>query len=157
MNSTNRKPRVEHGMSYHPLYRKWQDMIQRCYNPNDQKYPWYGAKGVTVCGEWKEDPVAFIRWAEDNGWIPGLEIDKDTKVKGSKIYSPDTCSLISHRQNMVAVVGRQSGKKTSKLKLSVEDVRAIILKKGQGEKSSILARQYGVDVCTINRAYRKGA
>lgn len=141
-------------MSKHPLYTVWQDMIRRCYNPSDQRYSWYGAIGITVCTEWKDDPVAFIEWCLLNGWVKGMEIDKDTRVPGNKIYSPQTYSIVTHRENMIAVVGRASGRKTSKLKLSVNDVKEIIQRKDAGEKTRILAEEYEVSIGTINRAYR---
>ena len=151
-----RKQRVEHGMSRHPLYKIWQDMIQRCHVPTCQRYPWYGAKGVSVCQQWRENPVAFIEWCLTKGWQPGMEIDKDLKVPGSMIYSPNTCSIVTHRQNMIAVVGRSSGRKTNKLKLSVSDVTDIIQRKDNGEKTRLLAEEYQVHISTINRAYRLG-
>jgi hypothetical protein len=30
----------------------WSDMIQRCTNPNNHCWPFYGARGVTVCDRW---------------------------------------------------------------------------------------------------------
>lgn len=30
--------RPTHGLSHDPLYKKWQDMLARCYNPNDEDY-----------------------------------------------------------------------------------------------------------------------
>lgn len=84
-----------------------------------------------------------------------MEIDKDLKIPGNKIYSPSTCLIVTHRQNMIAVVGRASGRKTSKLKLSVSDVVDIVQRKDAGEKTRVLAEEYDVDICTINRAYRK--
>lgn len=141
-------------MSDHPLYRKWQDMKDRCYNTNSQKYPWYGAKGITVCFEWLSDPLAFIAWAEDNGWNGTQDIDKDTKIPGSLIYSPETCSLISHRENMIAVVGRSSGRKTARLKLSVDEHYDLMRRKESGETSADLALEYQISVTQINRLYR---
>ena len=37
-------------------------MINRCQNPSASRYPSYGAKGITVCPEWKETR-AFVDWA----------------------------------------------------------------------------------------------
>jgi len=150
-----RKIRVEHGLSRHPLYKIWQDLIQRCHNPLCQRYPWYGGAGVTVCDEWQQNPVAFINWCLDNGWIQGMEIDKDTKIRGNKIYSPDTCLIVSHRTNMIAVVGRESGRKTSKLKLSIQDVSDIVARRKAGELTRDLAATYQVDIRTINRVFRE--
>lgn len=57
---------------------------------------------------------------------------------------------------MIAVVGRESGKFSSKLKLSTKDVAEIIKQKSLGVKSKVLAKQFNVCVTTINRAYRLG-
>ena len=45
---------VKHGLWYHPLYRTWQRMMQRCYNPKIWEYKDYGAKGVTVWEPWHD-------------------------------------------------------------------------------------------------------
>lgn len=157
MSSTIRKQRVEHGMSRHPLYPKWQDMVRRCHNPNHQRYSWYDAKGASVCQQWRDDPVAFIDWCLAQGWQPGMEIDKDLKIPGNLIYSPATCSIVTHRQNMLGVVSRSSGRLSSKLKLTVQDAAAIVRRKDNGEKSRYLAEEYGVHVATINHIYKKRA
>lgn len=152
-----RKPRAEHGMSSHPLYRVWQDMVRRCHVSTDQRYPWYGAKGITVCQQWRDDPVAFINWCLAQGWQPEMEIDKDLKVSGNMVYSPTTCTVVTHQQNMVGVLGRSSGRLTPKLKLTVNDAADVIRRKDSGEKTRDLAAEYNVDICTINRIYRKRA
>lgn len=149
-----RKQRVEHGMSKHPLYSRWQDMVRRCHVPSDSRYPWYGAKGVTVCNEWREDPVAYINWCLAQGWKPGMQVDKDIKVPGSKLYSPDTCLVVTRRANMIAVVGRSSGRITCKLKITTAQADEIIRRKQSGEKTRYLASEYGVSISTINRIYR---
>ena len=149
------KQRENHGLSNHPLYKKWQDMKDRCYNPNSQRFPWYGAKGITVCQEWLESPAAFISWCQNQGWQPGMEIDKDLKVPGCTVYSPTTCSVVSHRQNMLPVVGRESGRKTQKLKLSVTEVENILQRKSAGEKTRLLAEEFDVSVTLINTLYRE--
>lgn len=83
-----------------------------------------------------------------------MEIDKDLKISGNKLYSPLTCSIVSHRENMLGVVGRASGRKTSKLKLSQQDVINIVARKRAGEATATLAQDFGVDIRTINRAYK---
>lgn len=145
-------PAKSHGLSKHPLYSVWIDMVRRCHKPNAKLYPWYGAKRVTVCDEWRYDVKAFIEWALANGWVPGKEIDKDLKIPGSKIYSPTTCSIVSHRDNMMAVVSRHSGRKSSKLKLSLDDVKDIKNLLANGHTQISVAQIYGVHRTTIQRA-----
>lgn len=44
---------IRHGMKNAPEYHVWKSMNQRCSNPNDKSYRWYGAKGITVCDRWR--------------------------------------------------------------------------------------------------------
>lgn len=55
----------------------------------------YGGRGITVCFEWKNSYQSFLDWAILNGWKKGLQLDKDIKIQGSIIYSPDTCSWVT--------------------------------------------------------------
>lgn len=79
---------ITHGDSKTKLFVVRSSMLQRCYNPKAQAYRNYGAIGVTVCDEWKDDFVAFRDWAHNNGYAKGLSIDR---VKCATVYSPATC------------------------------------------------------------------
>ncbi len=87
-----------HGLTNHELYHAWQSMIQRCYNKNNKAYKTYGAKGVTVCDEWKNNSTAFLEWALANGWRKGLQLDKDILGNGL-LYSPSTCQFVTAKIN----------------------------------------------------------
>ena len=86
-----------HGLRLHPLYGVWYAMVNRCTNTKDKSYKNYGGRGVEVCKEWINDFIAFYSWAINNGWKPGLNLDKD--INGSKLYSPDTCSFVTRKEN----------------------------------------------------------
>lgn len=99
---TTKNLRYKHGMSNHPLFWVWVAMLERCYNPKSTSYHKYGAKGVTVCDEWKNSSKAFMDWALANGWQQGLHLDKDIKCNQLKIdkqYSPETCMFITPEEN----------------------------------------------------------
>ena len=34
-------------------------MKDRCYNPNNSHFKYYGGKGITVCNEWKDNFKLF--------------------------------------------------------------------------------------------------
>ena len=48
------KVNTKHGLIGTSIYRRWTDMIQRCYNPQNTSYHNYGARGITVCESWRE-------------------------------------------------------------------------------------------------------
>lgn len=78
------------------IYRSWSSMLDRCYNEVQHlRNPSY--KGCTVCDEWHNFQV-FAEWFELN-YIEGYHLDKDIKVKGNKVYSPDYCSYVSQQKN----------------------------------------------------------
>ena len=70
------------------LYGCWQDMKNRCYNPNRKKYQIYGARGIIVCDEWKNDFKCFYDWARRNGYKDNLTLDR-IDVNGN--YCPENC------------------------------------------------------------------
>lgn len=79
-------------------YRTWFNMLQRCYSPEyHKKQPTY--KDCTVCDEWHNYQV-FAEWYDKN-YIKGFALDKDIKVKGNKVYSPETCLFVSPKDNVV--------------------------------------------------------
>ncbi len=92
----------KHGYSKTPIEDKWGNMMKRCYDPNHKWFDKYGGNGVIVCKEWHDIRV-FGKWCEDNGWKYDKVIDKDIlcelKNISPKIYSPETCLLISNTSN----------------------------------------------------------
>lgn len=73
----------------------WAQLKQRCGNPNNKDYRYYGARGVTVCEEWQSFR-GFEAWALNNGYREGLTIDR---IDGNGDYNPDNCQWISQKEN----------------------------------------------------------
>lgn len=48
-----------HGMTKTKIYQKWLGIKKRCNNPNEQNFRNYGARGIKICKEWKNDFSAF--------------------------------------------------------------------------------------------------
>lgn len=78
------------------LYWVYYSMIARCYNTNSPRYKDYGARGITVCKEWREDNKTFFAWAIANGYKEGLTLDRLNNDKG---YSPDNCAWVLNKDN----------------------------------------------------------
>ena len=68
-------------------YKTWVGMIERCYcTKRLLRFPTYS--DCTVCDEW-HNFQNFAIWFDDN-YIEGYHLDKDVKIKGNRVYSPDT-------------------------------------------------------------------
>lgn len=79
-------------------------MMTRCYDVNSKDYRWYGAKGITICEEWKNNLRSFEEWAINNGYSDSLTIDR---IDSNKNYCPENCRWISSEEN-----SRRAGKVT---------------------------------------------
>ena len=89
----------KHGESETRLFTIWLGMHQRCYNPNNEKYPQYGGRGIKICDKWHKgrNPfVEFRKWAYKNGYSEYYEINRDEYISIDRIdvdddYRPKNC------------------------------------------------------------------
>lgn len=87
-----------HGLSHTKIYKVWKSMVYRCGDTkNERNLKNYVERGITVCDEWIDDCVAFYRWALNNGYEEGLELDRENNNKG---YSPENCRWVTKSINM---------------------------------------------------------
>ena len=89
----NRK--TTHTYSRTRLYRIFQCMKQRCYNPKDDRYKNYGGRGIKICDEWLNDFTTFYDWAINNKYSEDLTIER-IDVDGN--YCPENCTWIPNSE-----------------------------------------------------------
>ena len=83
-----------HGMAGTRQYSTWRAMVQRCTNPNNEKFHIYGGKGIKVCDKW----LTFEGFWEDNKdrYADDLTIDRKDSNKG---YDLENTRWITHSKN----------------------------------------------------------
>lgn len=80
-------------------FKVWRYMINRCYNPTSDPYKYYGARGITVCDEWRDDYLKFREFLYNNGYDDQAPFGECTldRVDNDKGYSPENCRLVPMR------------------------------------------------------------
>jgi hypothetical protein len=123
---------------YHPLYSVYSSMMTRCYNPNRSAFKYYGGRGIAVCKQWRHKPEAFIEWAMQNGWKPGLTIERKNNDGN---YTPSNC---------VWATIRQQNRNSRNAKLTANDVKYIKTLLANGQLQRDIGHAFGVSQQTVS-------
>lgn len=77
-----------------PTYRTWLAMLNRCTNPKQGNYRYYGGRGISVCERW----TTFAHFLADVGERPsGATLDRINNDIG---YEPSNCRWSQHTVQM---------------------------------------------------------
>lgn len=90
------RPTVNGLKSICPIYSRWASMLARCYCKKSLiDNPSYA--GCSVCEEWLLFS-SFSKWCVIN-YVDGYHLDKDIRIKGNKVYSPEACMFVTAKKN----------------------------------------------------------
>lgn len=136
-----REAMTTHGLSKTRLYRVWAGIKNRCYNPRAENYKYYGAKGVTMCDEWKNDFLSFRDWALNNGYDESAKTQVCTvdRINCGKSYSPNNCRIANH----VTQCNNQTSNR-------------IFTYNGTSKSMAEWARVFGIKYTTLRARIRRG-
>lgn len=90
---------TKHSLSSTKLCNIWRNIRYRCYNPKCSDYRYFGARGITICKEWKTDFQAFYDWSIANGYKEGYSIKRIDK-KGN--HEPSNCVWVNNNKKTTA-------------------------------------------------------
>ena len=86
---------LKHGMSNTSTYNIWSSMKDRCLNPHDVAYKYYGGRGIKVCTRW----LKFENFLSDMGERPqGLTLDR---IDNDKNYELSNCRWTTYHQQIL--------------------------------------------------------
>ena len=82
----------KHGLSNKRIHSIWRGMKQRCENPKNISFQYYGLRGISICDEWSDDFKKFYDWSMNNGYSDNMSIDR-INVYGN--YEPCNCRWVN--------------------------------------------------------------
>ena len=130
-------------------------MKQRCNNPNNPAYKYYGELGITYDSAWE----TFTGFYADMGatWFPGATLDRVNSAKG---YTKTNCRWIVKADQMT--VGRQGIRYNNKSGIKGVEIfrggwRVLVRERGKprnkGKKTTLYTGNSFEEACRVRKEW----
>lgn len=140
-----KKANGKHNLSRTRIQKIYAGMINRCYLPSCPSYKNYGAKGITVCDEWRGENglVNFCNWAIKNGYEEDILPNGRNRVTIDRInnngnYEPQNCRWVD-----------------MKTQLNNYSKNVCVEYNGETYTLTQLSEKYNIEFSTLSRRYKK--
>jgi len=135
----------KHGLCSTPEWKIWKGIKIRCFNSKDPNYHNYGARGITMSKDWKEDFLNFYNYLKSTiGLFPGKPYSLD-RINNDGNYEPG---------NIRWATPKQQCRNMRKTILTEEKVKLIRDTKKNGGSLRKLSKEFGIDYSYVKRIAR---
>jgi hypothetical protein len=119
------------------LYNLWVDIRNRCRNPRNKAYKYYGGRGITVDPRWN----SFDAFASDVGPHPGNGLTLD-RIRNNEGYRPGNTRWVTRKIQ---------GQNHNYYKLTQVKADMLRAQWAAGAAIAALAQQYKIGETTVRR------
>lgn len=122
----------------------WRNMLHRCHNKDHRDYSNYGARGITVCDEWRNKETGFAAFLNHIGHRPDPSLSLE-RIHNDKGYQPGNVRWAT-----------KSEQQSNRRHYTRSPIDNRITIKGVTKTTVEWSKEYDIPIPTILKRYRDG-